>query len=330
MRREVMRAELQGMSGSLKFADATLRIIDGAIAEGRLPAWEEPEVLWAADYRNPSLERLERREILSDGTWRVNGALRPVEGEGPELAELIRRLLEERKQQEALDEHNDKMETATYLAEEQKEAGVSEQAAVWSTLESHRYRLEVLESSAGLTLLEQRDPAQVEENNAISRRLARVEEDLFLVRGQAAHVDEREAADFEAARIRLDTLARDLKAWQSTVYNLADVDAGPRIRSLEGKGAAVRFRLDQLNERISRLETGASRPAEDLPGQLTERPDGMDALQAVWKLWGPDGELRTRLADTLPPVDSLRSENFEGWFRQLRSELLALPDEVKS
>jgi len=93
-------------------AESLLRIIETHLS----PTWdpEGPEVLWEAKH-DAGLR------LLGDGTWqlRTMGRWTPW-NTLPYLQqvadELARRLLEERKQQEALDEHNDKTEEAAYRA----------------------------------------------------------------------------------------------------------------------------------------------------------------------------------------------------------------------
>jgi len=419
MDRDVMRRELQEMSGSLKFADATLRVVDQAIVEGKLPAWD-PKYLFCAEpdwslqmngYRLGPDGRWEYSHWAAPGQWEdIGGSDHPI------YRELARRLLEERKQQEALDEHNDKMEAGGCLSDPDLGAYVShcaeEASILFDELRAAMRKIELRLDSSGdhdsvegahdriqlhdqrLTALELENQGQVEENERVARRLdlleqnARVdgetlsihlgkieklEQDLLLVQGQAAHVDEREAGDFEeATRIRLDKL-RDLKDWRSAVYDLADVDAGARIRSLEDKEAGVMACLDQLHTRISQLEGRPLQAMEaDLPEQAADldgaeepvvillkgHPDIMldvslkgfsarlseavarsyavddspdyEKLLAVWKLWGPEGELRKVLTytslDTNLFGQTIREHTY---FKRLRSELLALPAEVK-
>lgn len=248
-------------------------------------AWdpEEPEVLWeCACWRLTETGIWERRLNGSLGNFiaaSIDTAVLPV------FEELARRLLEEHKQQEALDEHNDKLE----------EAEASERAA-WSVMNKHQDCLDNLE--ANLHRLCDVIARMSSDVRASGDRLTKLEQDLLLVRGQVAHVDEREAADYLATQERLSAL----EEWRG-----AAKDALP---------AGVDAMREALGEPLSSSPEGA--PTVTVPLEVYER------MGAVWDLWGPKGELREKLAFYSAPV-----RGGIPWFDQLRSELLALPDEVK-
>lgn len=264
------------------------------IAEAAGVAWdqEEPEVLWeSGPYR-----------IIAPGECQINsiGNRRPdwkIQAEPhPAMIELARLLVEERKQQEALDEHNDELEGhqvsvddpeyARRSAEIARETARMFGSALGPLAEDGSLRSSVGECHSRLNA----HLARLDEHGD---RLTRVEEDLLLVRGQAAHVDEKE----------------------------------------EGGQAATAGHLAALEERIEALEV---RPmlgkAGDLQGgraPVFMHYEEWKKLVAVYELWGPDGTLRERLASARP-YSALDSRVVPAAaYDALRSELLALPDEVK-
>lgn len=243
---------------------------------------EEPEVLWeSADLRLLASGQWEWEEFCGSGKWVPYLHEHAWRGLSAALSELARRLLEEHEQQEALDEHNDK------LGEEKE--GVSRESPAWSRLsflelqESEqveinkelRQRLTVLEGKIAVLqgLVHVGDQALL----AHLARIQELEQDLLLVQGQAAHVDEREAGDFEATRIH----------------------------------------LDGLDERVAALEA---------PPRVAMHYNEWKRLVALDELWGDDGELRRKLSEARYSGPDT-SGAVLGWFRQLRSELLALPEE---
>jgi len=249
------------------------------VAELAGVAWdpEEPEVLWesaAAPYRYRVLATGELwfSPQSEGGGWAVVGRHQtPIE------EEFIRRLLEEHKQQEVLDEHNDKMEA---LSDEELQGFIGSCAREASEL----FSALSLEREIGL-LNSRIDGETVVLGNVLTRHATL----------------ERMTADCEAALTRADAA----QAVQREAHNLL---VG-RVESLEARPAL-----------------GA---AGDLPGdraQVAMHYAEWKKLVAVYELWGPDGTLRERLS----------SHSWQDLFDmsvpelgQLRSELLALPDEVK-
>lgn len=223
---------------------------------------EEPEVLWEA----PETEDVWAVRILLDGTVQAQDEGEWGNCDCPTTKELARRLLEEHKQQEALDEHNDEVEEAA-----------SNDRAIWSTLNKHQDRLDAFDSTV---------------TPDIDRRLTKLEQDLLLVRGQAAHVDEREAADFEATQIRLGVP----EEWRSAAR---DLPAG----------------VDAMREVLGEPLSPSGVPSVTLSLSEYRR------LRAIDELWGPEGELRNKLATRR--LVGLAPTQLE----QLRSELLAVPPE---
>lgn len=219
---------------------------------------EEPEVLWVSG-AEPGAQR-----VRADGSMEyLQGNCRdepprwqPMVMTTAMERELARRLLEEHKQQEALDDHNDKLE----------EAEASERAA-WSVMKEHQYRLDALDRRLGSVKADWRRHLSI--LGGILDRLRNLEQDLRLVRGQAAHVDERKPALFD-----------DIGLPRESFVQI------PRAR--------------------------------------------FDKLTALEKLWGPEGELRAKLVDIRNPGEWLAWPHGVARFASLRSELLALPDEVKS
>lgn len=284
-----------GWEGRISFA-----AVAASVAEEAGLSWdpEEPEVLWESG----------RVRILSSGgfqLWResetsgkyhrgewedftVGGETRPV------WDELARRLLEERKQQEALDEHNNELEEAP------EEAEASERAA-WSVMNGRQNRLDGI--AINLQNIHSRLNAQARgadefkmDVDYLHSRLTKLEQDLLLVRGQAAHVDEREAADFQAIEQHLQTILLAREA---------------RLEDLERRVAALEAR--------PRLGT-----AGDLPGdraQVAMHYEEWKRLVLIDELWGPGGGLRNKLATCR--LVGLAPTQLE----QLRSELLAVPPE---
>lgn len=296
---------------------------------------EWPEVLWESRETGDAWPV----KILADGSclgddgsgWRVVDV--------PTLRELARRLLEERKQQEALDDHNDKLE----------EAEASERAA-WAVMNEHQDRIDaVVRSAQGahdrlqvhdrrLTKLEGELAAvqglvNLDEKtlNIHLGKIEKLEQDLLLVRGQAAHVDEREAADFEATRIHLDGLDEGVAALKRTAWK--SESAQIQINN------DTRKAMEVLHTRILQLENKPLEAMEPHAAVDPASPSGDQARVNIdyseWKrlvtldeLWGPEGTLRMKLAGTAVHTCPLHGLYLD-WFRVLRSELLALPDEVK-
>ncbi len=247
--------------------------------------------------------------LLSDGSWEYlpwigsSDWARSFSMKHPLYQELARRLLAEWAEQEKLDDHNDKAE-----AEEQE---INVQAAQMGKILARHAEIE--------------------------RRLADLDANLF----KALEVHARRVSELDV------NLAREVE--QGARLEARTFRANERLGVLESTLHRLEGDVALLGLRERVIEKPAAAPAAPPAGALRwDRTQGimvddkdqlvldlsdyfeagnmapkdhdlLERLADLWSAWGEKGYLRERLTEADYPVISRE------WFRQLRSELLAVP-----
>lgn len=237
--------------------------------------------------------------------------------------ELARRLLAERAEQEKLDEHNDRAEAEPFYAVVERVNAHSEQLnVVGSTfIPEVRGRLSTLEAAYGQL-------GKVEMRHAeLERRIAELDKNLAREIEQRT-LETRESRRNHAVYERVQAeLIEELEALKTKVASLSGTQPDQAAPPEAAPGATLRWDRIQgiMVDDRDKIALDLSDYFED--GNMSRKDhDLLEKLADLWSAWGPEGYLRDRLYNAAAAnPDAFRFENFGGWFRQLRSELLAKP-----
>jgi len=278
----------------------------------------EPEVLWRVPPGTTG--GWYAFKILADGSaWSchpLGGNWIKMDGDRmhPAIRELARRLLTERAEQERLDDHNDEMEASQPLWVVEAEH-----------LEERLRRVEAIADPVALAILRGQSGLHSDPLNTLEAKMAtlghRVEElDKNLAREverRALETKEqhRNCAVYERVQADLIAAVEGLRAALSRPSPAAAPEAPPALRWERGANRMIN------SDGVEVLDLG------DCDNLRPEEHAWLSRLADLWCAWGDHGYLRERLVN----ASGRGNATTKGWwqdhpdFRQLRSELLAVP-----
>lgn len=274
----------------------------------KVPA--EPVVLWICPESTHAMDQ----RILTNGKTQILCGGEWTDTDCPALAELARRLLAERAEQEKLDDFNDGLE----------------RRAAWSVLNEHDNRLNFQQAAHGqlreeVRVLEERVHSLIgdagKSRAGLERSFAVHDEELGGLDRRVTELDQNLAREVERLAA-VDEIVRRLDADVAFLRDAAAPPQGapPEIGRVPPGGLAWERGRSCMVDTEDKLILDLS----DYDNLSPKDHDLLEKLADLWCAWGPEGYLRERLVKSV----NVDGQLFPGWrdhpdFRQLRSELLA-------